>query len=166
LYDIRNRRGDYRLGFLLGWTNARSGRGTEAQIMKKLILFAIFAGALGTASAQTAGVMIYAWAGEKTWINIGSTLEVRNGTLNVVPTVPAPVKPTRVYGTPLLRDAAGAYTIPAAGTTAPSNVEIWVNGIHYWPTTDYTISGCVVTPKPAATNWPVNADVRANYDPQ
>jgi hypothetical protein len=130
--------------------------------MKRVLILALTLLA-ASATAQSTGYMVPVWNGRYVWLNIGPTLIIKDGMLDVA--TAAPAKPTRLYGVALVRDATGAFTIPAAGTAVPSNVEIWVNGIHYWPVTDYSISGRVVTPTPPATNWPTGADVRASYDP-
>ena len=70
----------------------------------------------------------------------------------------APTK--KIIGQNLPRAADGTYSIP----TGAKNLEIWVNGLHYWETTDFTVSASVLTPKPQAGNWPADADVRLNYE--
>ena len=75
-----------------------------------------------------------------------------------VPPASAPAK--KIIGQNLPRAADGSYSVP----TGAKNLEIWVNGLHYWEIVDFTVSGLVITPKVGAGNWPADADIRANYE--
>jgi len=125
--------------------------------MKRLLIALILA---GTAMGQTLPV----WSASNviSWVKIGTTLAVTNGTLDVVPV--APPKPTRVYGVALTASATGTFIVPDTSATL-ANVVVYVNGLRYHSPKDYTISGAVITPTPPATNWPTIPDVFVDYDP-
>lgn len=93
---------------------------------------------------------------------------INGGSISLTPTSPVPPsgQSVRVYGTKLIYDATlVGWAIPAGAR----NIETWVNGLHYWENTDYTLTteagGTVMRKAPAATNMDPAYDVRINYDP-
>lgn len=67
----------------------------------------------------------------------------------------------RIFGLLVLRTTDGTYPLPPKAT----NVEVFVNGLHYFVEEDYSIVGNSIVPKAGAGNWPQDAKVRVNYDP-
>lgn len=112
--------------------------------------------------AQVTGpALVPIWEGRQyVWYRLGSSFVRENGTLEI--NVPAQPKP-RSVGVKLTWDAAASgYRLPAGAR----NVEMWVNGLHYWAPVDYTLQGDLVIPGTAG-NWPPpgDAEVFVNFDP-
>lgn len=105
---------------------------------------------------------VYAWVGNKAaWLKLGSSLAIVGDTLEVrlpAPPPPAPVL-RRVVGQQLVR-VEGGWAAPAGAI----DLEIHVNGIHYWLSYDYIVAAGVIVP--LAENMPADADVRASFSVQ
>lgn len=126
------------------------------------ILIAVLSVFTAVAQAQTGAVnWVYGWVGNKAaWLRIGPTLQVTGDVLDTKPSLAPP--------TPLVHRKVGIRLAAAelGGWTIPSNaldIEIYVNGIHYWEGVDYKIEAGRVVPL-STINMPLDADVRASYN--
>jgi hypothetical protein len=132
---------------------------------KKILVLSLILSALTFALAQNSSFFIPIWnstSNRYNWIQIGSTLSITNGILNVVP---SPVAIQRSYNTLLTKDSSGNYPLPA--NAVGTNIVVTVNGLRY-NLSEYSIVLKVITPNCTAgsvdCNWPVNAVIVVDYD--
>jgi hypothetical protein len=116
--------------------------------------------AIGAIAQTNATNWIYGYAGNRaTWWVLGPSFVVSGNTIDVRPAPAPPVLPVRVIGEKLAYDTAAAgWRIPAGAV----NVELYVNGLHYWQGPDYTVDAGVI--KAISTNLMPEFDVRVSYE--
>lgn len=110
--------------------------------------------------AQTATInWVYGYAGSRAvWWQLGPSFVVTGNVIDVK-APPPPPSVVRVIGEKIAYDTAAAgWKVPAGA----KNLEVWVNGLHYWPVTDYTDNGGVL--KAAGASMLPEFDVRFSYE--
>jgi hypothetical protein len=133
--------------------------------MKKVLLVIFALGIAAVAQQATNPITwVYGYVGNKAqWfkLDMASFLVAPDGTLSVK--APSAQVRQRAIGSKLAYDApVGGWRIMA--TTV--NLEIWVNGLHYWQDIDYSVTqepGGVLI-KPLGTNMLPEFDVRASWE--
>lgn len=156
-----------------------------------LLFFALAALAVLVVAQQPSALLVPLWTGKTyTYPRLGPTLAVANGQLDALipPAVPGPQGPQGVPGpqgpagpqgipgvTPrrhvdvlLTYDAtAGGWPLPAPSATGLSitNVAVYVNGLRYHASADYTLAPGLIKPAPGAQVDP-SFTVTCDYDEQ
>lgn len=133
-------------------------------VLVVVCLLLILAALALPALAQTvpATSWIYGYVGNRAaWLRLDPAVFIVSGEVVSVKAPPAPPSAARVYGEKLAYDATvTGWKVPAGAR----NVEVFVNGLHYWPGVQYTLDAGTI--KPLNTNMLSDFDVRINYDPQ